>query len=307
MKKPTSTPSDNAERLLPGHQHNICALDVSPKGTYLVSGSWDKQAIVWRVGKWEPELILAGHDASVWGVLALDETTVVTGSADEKIHIYDVRPGSSGQIEPRSTIYTSNVVRALCKVPQGHPSGADIASAHNDGVIRLWKLNGQSVGELHGHESFVYSLAALPSGELVSSGEDRTIRVWRGLECAQTITLPAISVWSVAVNQQTGDIVSGSSDGVVRVFTRNADSLADAETLASFDDSVKASSIPAQQMGGINKEKLPGPEFLTSKSGTKEGQIQMINQPNGSVTAHQWSAGKLTRRSHIAGSWHHAN
>lgn len=258
-----------------------------------MSGSWDKQAIVWKVGKWEPELRLAGHDASVWGVLALDETTVVTGSADEKIHIYDLRSGAGGEVEPRSTIYTSNVVRAVCKVPQGHPTGADIASAHNDGVIRLWKLNGQSVGELHGHESFVYSLAALPSGELVSSGEDRTIRVWRGLECAQTITLPAISVWSVAVSQQTGDIVSGSSDGVVRVFTRNADSLADAETLASFEDSVKASSIPAQQMGGINKEKLPGPDFLTSKDGTKEGQIQMINQPDGSVTAHQWSAGKL--------------
>lgn len=307
MKKPSSTPSDNAERLLPGHQHNICSLDVSPKGTYLVSGSWDKQAIVWRVGKWEPELVLAGHDGSVWGVLALDEATVVTGASDEKIHIYDVRPGSGGPIEPRSTIYTSNLVRALCKVPQGHPSGADIASAHNDGIIRLWKLNGQSVGELHGHESFVYSLTALPSGELVSSGEDRTIRVWRGLECAQTITLPAISVWSVAANQQTGDIVSGSSDGVVRVFTRNPENIADAETLASFDDSVKASSIPAQQMGGINKEKLPGPEFLTSKSGTKEGQIQMINQPNGSVTAHQWSAGKLTRCSRILDSWHHAN
>ncbi|POS77440.1 ubiquitin homeostasis protein lub1 [Diaporthe helianthi] len=292
VKKPSSSPSDNAERLLIGHAHNICALDVSPKGTYIVSGSWDKQAIVWQVGKWEPELRLAGHDASVWGALALDETTVVTGSADEKIHIYDLRSGAGGQVEPRSTIYTSNVVRAVCKVPKGHPTGADIASAHNDGVIRLWKLNGQSVGELHGHDSFVYSLAALPSGELVSSGEDRTIRVWRGLECAQTITLPAISVWSVAVSQQTGDIVSGSSDGIVRVFTRNADSIADAETLASFDDSVKASSIPAQQMGGINKEKLPGPEFLTSKDGTKEGQIQMINQPNGSVTAHQWSAGE---------------
>ncbi|KAK2601410.1 hypothetical protein N8I77_010864 [Diaporthe amygdali] len=289
VKKPLSTPSDNAERLLIGHAHNICSLDVSPKGTYIVSGSWDQKAIVWRVGKWEPELILAGHEASVWGVLALDETTVVTGSADEKINIYDLRTGSRGEVQPRYTIYTSNVVRAVCKVHQGHPSGADIASAHNDGVIRLWKLNGQSVGELHGHESFVYSLTALPSGELVSSGEDRTIRVWRGLECVQTITVPAISVWSVAVSQQTGDIVAGSSDGVVRVFTRNGENVADAETLASFDNSVKASSIPAQQLGGINKEKLPGPEFLTSKSGTKEGQIQMINQPNGSITAHQWS------------------
>lgn len=293
VKKPQATPSDNAERLLIGHAHNICSLDVSPGGAYVVSGSWDKQAIVWKVGKWEPELRLEGHDGAVWGVLALDETIVVTGSADEKINIYDLTTGSGGRVRPRSTIHTSNVVRAVVKVPKGHPSGADIASAHNDGVIRLWALNGSSLGELHGHDSFVYSLTALPTGELVSSGEDRSIRIWKGFECVQTITVPAISVWSVAVCKGTGDIVAGSSDGVARVFTRNDDSIADAETITLFDDAVKASSIPQQQMDNFNKEKLPGPDFLTSKSGTKEGQVQMIRESNGSVTAHQWSQGEF--------------
>ncbi|KAJ2966315.1 hypothetical protein NUW58_g10690 [Xylaria curta] len=170
--------------------------------------------------------------------------------------------------------------------------GADIASASNDGIIRLWKLNGQQVGELRGHESFIYSLAALPSGELASSGEDRTVRIWRGSECVQTITHPAISVWSVAACPANGDIVSGASDGVVRVFSRSRERVASPETLAHFDESVKSSSIPQQQVGGINKEKLPGPEFLKTKSGTKEGQVQMIKEDNGSVTAHQWSMGQ---------------
>ncbi|CAN8099897.1 unnamed protein product [Discula destructiva] len=289
VKKPLATPSDNAERLLIGHAHNICSLDVSPSGSYIVSGSWDKQAIVWRVGKWEPELRLEGHDGAVWGVLAMGENTVVTGSADEKINIYDLTAGSGGRVRPRSTIHTSNVVRAVVKMPHGHPSGADIASAHNDGIIRLWALSGETLGELHGHDSFVYSLTTLPTGELASSGEDRSIRIWKGFECVQTITVPAISVWSVAVCKETGDIVAGSSDGVARVFTRHDDNVADAETITLFDNAVKASSIPQQQMDNFNKEKLPGPEFLTTKSGTKEGQVQMIREGNGSVTAHQWS------------------
>ncbi|KAI8298753.1 Ubiquitin homeostasis protein [Colletotrichum sp. SAR11_59] len=290
VRQPQSSQGDNAERLLIGHSQNVCSLDVSPKGTYIVSGGWDSQAIVWSTSTWEPEIRLSGHEKSVWAVLALDEETVVTGCADTSIRIYNLKAAVAGDAEPRSTIYTPEVVRALCKVPKGHPSGAEIASASNDGIIRLWKLNGQQVGELHGHESFIYALASLPSGELVSSGEDRTVRVWKGNDCVQTITHPAISVWAVAVNAETGDIVSGASDGVARVFTRSSERAAGAQAISDFEESVKASSIPQQQLPSINKEQLPGPEFLESRSGTKEGQVQMINQGNGNITAHQWSA-----------------
>ncbi|KAM0244805.1 hypothetical protein ACHAP5_005928 [Fusarium lateritium] len=290
VKSPKATSSDNAERLLVGHAHNVCTIDVSPNGTYLVSGGWDGQARVWSPQKWETELSLSGHESmAVWSVVALDDHTVVTGCADKNIRIFDLRQSTAGEVSPNSTIHTPDVVRALCRVPQDHPSGADIASASNDGTIRLWNLNGQQVAELHGHESFVYSLASLPTGELVSSGEDRTVRIWRGNECVQTITHPAISVWTVVANPETGDIVTGASDSIARVFTRSPERTADEATLKEFEESVKSSSIPQQQVGGVNKEKLPGPDFLTSKSGTKEGQVQMIKEDNGAVTAHTWS------------------
>ena len=130
----------------------------------------------------------------------------------------------------------------------------------------------------------------LPSGELVSSGEDRTVRIWKGTECIQTITHPAISVWTVAANPQNGDIISGASDRIVRVFSREKDRHASEEMIAAFEESVRMSSIPQQTVGGnINKEKLPGPEFISQRSGTKEGQVQMIREANGSVSAYQWS------------------
>ncbi|CAF3456221.1 hypothetical protein SNK03_005347 [Fusarium graminearum] len=290
VKSPNAINTDNAERLLIGHSNNVCTIDVAPSGKYLVSGGWDGQARVWSPQKWETELLLGGHEGmSVWGVVALDDYTVVTGCADKNIRIFDLRQSTAGEVAPNSTIYTPDVVRALCRVPKNHPSGADIASASNDGTIRLWKLNGQQVAELHGHESFVYSITSLPTGELVSSGEDRTVRVWKGNECVQTITHPAISVWTVAANPETGDIVTGASDSIARVFTRSPERTGDEAMLKEFEESVKSSSIPQQQVGGINKEKLPGPEFLTSKSGTKEGQVQMIKEDNGAVTAHTWS------------------
>jgi phospholipase A-2-activating protein len=230
----------------------------------------------------------------VWTVLALDDNTVITGSADDNIRIFDLRRNNAGVVEPRAVIPTPAVVRALCKLPtgiKGHPSGADFASASNDGIIRLWKLTGQQVGELHGHESYIYSLGSLPTGEIVSAGEDRTVRIWSGSQCIQTITHPAISVWSVAVCAESGDIVSGASDNTVRLFSRSADRVADGETLAQFNESVKASAIPQQQLNTtINKEKLDGPDWLKIYSGNKDGQVKMIREDDGSVSAHQWSS-----------------
>jgi phospholipase A-2-activating protein len=292
VRKPSAQPTDNAERLLLGHAHNVAALDVAPSGRFVISGGWDGQARVWSTAKWETEVMLAGHEGhTVWAVLAYSDNVVVTGCADKNIRVFDLRKSSEGEAQAVRTIVTPDVVRALVRLPRDHPSGADVASASNDGVIRLWKVTGQQVGELHGHDSYIYSLAVLPSGEIVSSGEDRTVRIWKDNQCIQTITHPAISVWTVASNAE-GDIASGSSDGAVRVFSRTK--VADAELLAQFEEAVRASAIPKQQMD-IDPERLPGPDFLTQKSGTKEGQVQLIKDPSsGSVTAHQWSMSQQT-------------
>ena len=41
-------------------------------------------------------------------------------------------------------------------------------------------MEGDCVYTLSGHTSFVYSLSVLPNGDIISGGEDRTVRVWRG-------------------------------------------------------------------------------------------------------------------------------
>ncbi|KAL1967630.1 hypothetical protein VTN77DRAFT_2887 [Rasamsonia byssochlamydoides] len=283
-RQPGKAAGDNADAMLLGHGHNVCSLDVSPEGGWVVSGSWDATARLWRLGKWETEVVFEGHQGSVWAVLAYDKETVITGCADRIIRIFN----TFGRLL-RTIKDSRDVVRALCKLPENHPSGAQFASASNDGIIRLFTLNGVLAAELHGHESFIYSLAALPSGELVSSGEDRTVRIWNGTQCVQTITHPAISVWGVAVCKETGDIVTGASDRIARIFTRDKDRHAEPAVIQRFEKAVKESAIPQQQVGNINKEKLPGPEFLKQKSGTKEGQVQMIREADGSITAHTWS------------------
>jgi phospholipase A-2-activating protein len=281
-RQPTSVSTDIADGFMVGHTNAVCSLDSSAEGGYIVSGSWDHTAKVWGVGKWEPEVELHGHQHNVWAVLAFDGDTIITGCADQKIRIFDVR----GKL--RQEIDGKGIVRALARLPHGHASGGEFLAATNDGIITIYTLRGVVIAQLFGHESFIYSLAVLPSGEIVSSGEDRSVRVWRGTDCIQVITVPALSVWSVSVCPN-GDIIAGSSDKMARIFTRDPKRMADPEVIAQFDEMVRGSSIPQQQLGEINKTDMPGTDFLERKSGTKEGQQQMIKEDDGSVALYAWS------------------
>ncbi|KAF2663658.1 polyubiquitin binding protein-like protein [Microthyrium microscopicum] len=284
VRSPKVTPDSDPDAYLPTHNGTICALSVSEDGSFFVSASWDTTAAIWRVGKWDEPVRLVGHESAVWDVLAYDDNTIVTASADKYLRVFN----STGKLLRRFQA-SEDVVRALVKLPPGHSSGAQFASAGNDNRIHFWTLEGVQMGGLVGHENYIYSLDILPTGELVSSSEDRTVRIWQNDKCIQTITHPAISVWSAAVCTENGDIVTGASDSIVRIFTRSADRKADEADIKAFDESVKASSIPQQALGEINKTDLPGPEFLTTKSGTKDGQVQMVKGDDGNVMAYQWS------------------
>lgn len=189
----------------------------------------------------------------------------------------------------------TDVVRCFCKLPEGHWSGAAFASAGNDQVIRFWSLEGAPMGEMDGHTEYIYGLAILPNGDIVSSSEDRTVKIWRHGACIQTITHPAISMWTVAACQETGDIVSGGSDKILRVFSRDPERQGDAETLRSFDEANRQYAIPAEtasQDQPFQKENLPGPEALQTQTGQRDGQQLFIRENDGSVTAHLWSSSK---------------
>ncbi|EFX05187.1 polyubiquitin-binding protein [Grosmannia clavigera kw1407] len=294
VRQPESNVSEPRVALLSGHGSNVSTIDVSPSGDFVVSGDWDGRVKLWSTETWELQLDLPGPDLSdkqraIWAVLAYSDNIVVTGSADHVIRGYTLQGShNGGELRAGVVIRTPDVVRALSRVRK-HAGGAKIASAGNDFLIRLWQFNGTEVGVLHGHDSFIYALDSLPTGELVSSSEDRTVRIWRDTSCIQTITHPALSIWSVSVCQQTGDFATGASDSVARIFTRSRDRIAAPVVLQEFREAVQHSAIPQQQVGDVNASTLPGPDFIETKSGTKEGQTVMINSGGGNISVYQWS------------------
>lgn len=61
-----------------------------------------------------------------------------------------------------------------------------------------------------------------------------------------------------------GDIVSGCSDGIIRVFSASEERWASAEVLKEYDDHIASQTLPAQQVGDIKKSDLPGSEALNT-------------------------------------------
>ncbi|ODV91669.1 hypothetical protein CANCADRAFT_74329 [Tortispora caseinolytica NRRL Y-17796] len=261
--------------LLPGHTANVCALDY--RDGLLVSGSWDYTAKVWDTH--QDIFTLSGHQAAVWAVLALPEGRFLTGSADSTIKLW-----KDGKCIKSVTAH-SMPVRGLCRLPNN-----SIVSCSNDLTVKVWSPELDLVAELKGHKNFVYQVAALSTGELVSVGEDRSVRIWKDDKCIQTIVLPTVSVWTVDVNEND-DIAVGSSDSVIRVFSRSPDRWASDDQLRQFDDAVASTGVSVQELGYIQKDKIPSSDALKTTSGT-EGDTILVRDLTNVVSIHLWTNGE---------------
>jgi len=277
---------------LEGHQQSVCTLDVGNFGT-ISSGSWDKTAKVWMNGKCA--MSLEDHEAAVWSVKMMPEQgLMLTGSADKSIKLW-----KAGKCE-RTYLGHKDCVRGLAIL-----SSNEFLSCSNDGTIRRWTLAGDCVQVYQSHTNFVYSISVIPgTNSFISSGEDRSVKIWKDDNCVQTITLPCQSVWSVAA-LQNGDIVAASSDGVARVFSCDETRQASEEKQKEFEGMVGNQAIPAAanlDLGEIKIDQLPGPEVLLVP-GTKADQTKLIKR-NGIVEAHQWNAtdGKWQKIGEVTGA-----
>ncbi|XP_063925549.1 phospholipase A-2-activating protein [Zophobas morio] len=256
-----------------------CFSKYSTKNSFL-SGSWDCSAKLWIAGKPNSVITFTGHSAAIWAIIQLKNSNVVTASADKTIILWN-----SNGTRINSLSGHSDCVRGLLDLPELN----QFVSVANDATIRTWSYAGETLNILYGHTNYIYSIArckAAGDNSFVTSDEDRTVRFWHNGENVEHFQLPAQSVWSVGC-LSNGDIVTGSSDGVVRVFTQNESRFADEATLNKFNEEVEAlTKQSSQEIGGVKISDLPGREALYDP-GRKAGQMKMIRE-SGGVVAYTW-------------------
>ncbi|WP_250124674.1 AAA-like domain-containing protein [Chroococcidiopsis sp. CCMEE 29] len=129
-----------------------------------------------------------------------------------------------------------------------NPDGKIVASASDDGSIKLWQPDGTLLRTLKGHTSEVWGVAFSRDGQIIASAsDDNTIKLWQpDGKLLRTMTGHSDEVNGIAISPDGQTIVSGSDDKTVKIWQRDGTLL---HTL--YGHSVNVSSVAFSPNGQI--------------------------------------------------------
>jgi WD40 repeat protein len=156
-----------------GHIGGIHAIDFSPDGSMLATGSGDRSIIIWSVATRQFVRRLLGHADGVTSVrFSPDGLTLASGSWDRAVHFWCVSDGTL-----RHTLPGHNQWDSFCKC-------AAVGDAVGDGPGC----------PLAGHSHVITSIAFSPGGDLLASASaDKSVVIWG----AGASALPADGGWQL--------------------------------------------------------------------------------------------------------------
>jgi WD40 repeat protein len=124
------------------------------------------------------------------------------------------------------------------------PDGSRIASAGQDGSVRIWTLDGAAppIVLRDPVPTLVWSVAFSPDGRRVaSSGHDGTVRIWNADGTGQPLVLAGheFLVWDVAFSPDGRFLATSAADGTMRIWYADGTALVTYEGQRSLTEQVR--------------------------------------------------------------------
>jgi len=235
------------------HTAEVISLAYTSDGMIL-SGSGDNTAAIWNIAAGGSRVAaLVGHQYPVWGVTALDNSNVVTASADLSIRVWD----RSGNQLVQPILDSADRLRGVINL-----SGIGFVTCSNDGSITLYSYDGVQMEKMEEHDGPIFSIRLGNEGTILTAAEDGTVRVWKGWQAgAQALQHPC-GLWDVT-QLENGDLVSAGQDKVARVWTADPSRLATTAQNEALDAQVVATMqmIEQAKIKALEEHMIDGEQF----------------------------------------------
>jgi WD40 repeat protein len=145
------------------HAHNVIAIDFSPDGKSLVTGSRDDTAKLWDVAERRVRATLEGHRASVYSVeFSPDGKILATGSFDKTARLWNAADGS---LIATLKGHTGGIRRLAFS-----PDGKVLVTASQDKTVKLWDVESHRLLKtLITRDLPIIYLAVSPDGTMLAT------------------------------------------------------------------------------------------------------------------------------------------
>ena len=202
-----------------GHGNIAQAIAFSPDGKRLITGSWDRTAMIWDAATGRPLIALRGHTDKITGVAFAGPSRAITSSADGTARIWEIGAGSGEE-----TLAFPASQAPLFKVVYS-PDGKRIASAAGDGTARTWDAHTGAAGLVLPHaDGAAVSVTSVAFGgdgaRMSTTGTDGKVRVWdatSGKPIGEPLTYPKEAM-DAAFSPDGRQLAAAGWDPIIRIW-----------------------------------------------------------------------------------------